>query len=150
MEPSAAPNWAVGDPQVLAEQFVNITGDCIKHSPNKYFALVAAIAAAAVHNVLTTSPPGSRQQQIDNIRATAAAVVEPYRGKPRRGQRPNAGARRLPKSLVKLDKMIEELQQQEPQQEPQLITAAFEVGSSGPNILNLCSVLLTPPKHPDS
>jgi hypothetical protein len=130
MESPAAPNWAVGDPKVLAEQFVKITGDCIKHSPTKYFALVAAVAAAAVHNVLTTSPPDSRQLQIENIRATAAAVVQPYRGKPRRGENPYSGAQGLPEALVELNKVIDAVQQQ--QQEPQLITAAFEVSLSHP------------------
>jgi hypothetical protein len=128
MELEGLPSWAEGDPGVLAEQFVNITGDCIRHSPTKYFALVAATAAASIHKVLTTSPAGSRQQQIENIEATAAATVQPYRTRPRRGQNPNAGAQGTPTALRRVDKVIEELQQQQQQQqEPQLVTAAFEV-----------------------
>jgi hypothetical protein len=134
MELEGLPSWAEGNPRALAEQYLNITGDCISHSPTIYFALVAATAAASIHNVLTTSPASSRQQQMDNIRATVAAVVQPYRT--RRAARgypeddSDAGAQRTPAALKRLNKMIEQLQQQQreqQQQEPQLVTAAFEV-----------------------
>jgi hypothetical protein len=116
----------------LAEQFVNINGDC--SGPTKYFALLAAVAAASIHKVLTTSPSGSKQQQIDNIRATAAAVVQLYRSRPGRREAEDsadAGAQGTAAPLQRLDKVVEQIQQQlHQQQEPQLITAAFEVSLS--------------------
>lgn len=142
MESSGPPTWAEGDPQVLAGQFVAKTGASLQHYPTKYYGLVAATAAASVHNVLTTSSPASRQQQIENIRATAAAVVQAFRARPSSGDNPNAGARGTPAALQKLDRMVQQLQQQQqqrkrkqdPQPEPQLVTVAFEVSL----VLRLC------------
>jgi hypothetical protein len=131
MERATPPSWAEGDPGVLAEQFVNITKDKLSDYRTKYYALVATIAAASIHNVLTTSPAGSRQQQIENIKATAAAVVQRYRTRARRGGNPDAArAQPTPAALQKLDLLAEQVLQQLQQQqqpEPQLITAAFEV-----------------------
>jgi hypothetical protein len=126
MEHTAPPSWAEGDPQILAEQFVKITGDSIREYPTKFFALVTATAAASLHNVLVTSPAHSRQQQIENIQATAAAVVQAFRAKPSRGQ--NAGTQGTPAPLKNLNKVFQRLQQQlQQQQDPHLVTAAFEV-----------------------
>lgn len=144
MEHIALPTWAEGDPEVLAGQFLDITGNSLEHYPTKFYALVAAIAAASVHSVLKTSSPASRQQQIENIRATAAAVVQAFRARP--GDNPNAGARGTPAALQKLDKMVQQLQQQRrrqqqrqgPQPEPQLVTVAFQVSL----VLCLCCCVL--------
>ena len=133
MDSMVLPSWAQGDPGVLAEQFVKINGDC--SGPTKYFALLAAIAAASIHNVLTISPSSSKQQQIANIKATAAAVVQLYRSRPGREEpedNPDAGAQGTPAPLQRLDKVVEQIQQQLQQQQQQqeglqLITAAFEV-----------------------
>lgn len=145
MERATPPSWAEGDPGVLAEQFVNITKDTLSDYRTKYYALVAAIAAASIHNVLTKSPAGSRQQHVENIKATAAAVVQRYRTSARRGGNPDAArAQPTPAALQKLDSLAEQVLQQLQQQqqpEPQLITAAFEVGCLSSHA---CSTLLPP------
>ena len=74
MDQPSAVNWAEGDPQLLAEQFLSITGGCIRRDNKIFFALVAAIAAASIHNVLRV-PAQDSQQHVQNIMSTAAAIA---------------------------------------------------------------------------
>jgi len=142
-------NWASGDPSVLAQQFLAVTkhDDTCKMldlpaSKKKYAAFVCAVASAAAYNVLTTRQGASQQeqqQQLQNILATAAAILEdtepkfktgsdeltPFNADGTHENQADPGSKQpnpVPKPLQPLQALITQLhqqQQQQQQEEPQ-------------------------------
>ena len=151
MDQPSAVNWAEGDPQLLAEQFLSITGGCIRRDNKIFFALVAAIAAASIHNLRV--PAQDSQQHVQNIMSTAAAIAAARQSKSTSkqasssdteatpaGQKSAAAAAPLPAALQQLESVVSQLllqqqmqlllqqQQQQQQDAEQVLTKAFEVG----------------------
>eukprot|EP00775_Hariotina_reticulata_P005493 gene5493-5728_t len=79
-------NWSEGDPQLLAQQFIQATASERSLSPKSMRDFVAAIACAAIYNIMQEQHPTQQcLHRVENVLKTAKTIIAAY--KPRRRRR---------------------------------------------------------------